>query len=271
MALEVTGKLAEDKRNLKEVLTGREVANIVESVFNKIPPVLSHELVDSNIVLTLAGIKPVTSFHCSANSSTDTEMLHGGILTLNSLLSKNYPNIRFHLIGQPFNKPSGKKERIQMASVENLQGWERVSSTTKIPGIRAFDSRSGWDGLKRWHTGVVAHLERVNYERNIPTAEHVPPGRIVLEGLELGYPDQAIFDFLDYLEKSRKPSLQDSHIPYTGTYQEHQPNYDFYPEHANNPAIQRNIAECAAVLKDFYESDWHKKISPSLDFHRQAD
>jgi len=47
-------------QNYKETLTGQEVADLVEKVFSQVPSELRQHLVDSNVVLTLAGLKGET-------------------------------------------------------------------------------------------------------------------------------------------------------------------------------------------------------------------
>ena len=132
-----------------------------------------------------------------------------------------------------------------------------MSTKTHIGGITPLDSELGWSQLEEWKKSVFN-----NVSKKFPKKDFREE---VLAGLAKGYPDTAILDYADYISSGRKrDDLVSSKIPYTGTYQEAQPNYFFYPEHQGNTDIQENIQEADLILMSFYESDWHKRIKNTM-------
>jgi hypothetical protein len=82
-----------------------------------------------------------------------------------------------------------------------------------------------------------------------------------------GYPDQAILDSADSEYTNRE--MEDMPIPNTGLYDEADPSFIIYPEHKDDPSIQRYVEEAGKILKDFYDSEWHKNLQSKLASHRE--
>src|SRR3989338_7091673 len=240
---------------IPHALTGGKVVEIVSNNFDELPVKLRNHLVESNVVLTLAGLKPQSEFFIDIDTEEESKILANQINQLNAKFNETNPEISFLLVGDPFVSGSHKdpKPLTQMISVKNLIGAERISKISKIPGMIPFEASSGWQGAEIWWHKVVANVEKLQRDNQLPQGEHVSQN--VLSGWMKGYPDQAILDFTDFDNTGRKKKLQDSNIPCVGIYREAQPNYDFYPEHANDPQIRENIEQAGRILKEFYESD----------------
>ncbi len=249
-----------EERDLPEVLNGKEVAALVEPLFEKVDINTGCHLVDSNVVLTLAGLKPQTEFFIDADNTTE-EAIKEEIEALNSFAGDK--GIQFFTVGKIHKNPHNpKRAPFQMVSVENLAGYERISKTTTIPGIAPFDKSVGWDGFPQWWSGVVEGARRYCQGDEVIMEE-------LLTGFQKGYPEQAALDFGDYLKTGKVKKLVESHIPHTGIYNEAEPNYDFYPEHANDPNIIVNIEQSGKILEDFYKSGWHTSVEEKLSFHKR--
>jgi len=252
-----------ERTKAPEALSGREVADEVEQLFAQASDKLKPSLVQSNVVLTLAGMKPMTEFFVTAQTDQEAAELQAEAERLNAYLNTMNPEIKFGLAGVPFNSARDKKERIQMVTVQNLLGWERISKTSHLPGVTPFNRKEGWKEFAQWRFRMINGIEKAQTEKALPE------GIDVLAGFSRGYPDTAILDFADWLAKDKKITLQDSEIPYTGIYREAEPNFDFYPEHADDPAIRSYIDDAGKILKEFYESNWHKSNEHILSPHRQ--
>jgi hypothetical protein len=244
-----------------EILTGQEVADVVEKVFAKLSPEVACQLVDSNVVLTLAGMKPTTDFFIKVPTQTMVESVANEVSLLNNLIQAANKNLRVRTAGDPFISPTSKIQT-QMVHMESLDGWENTTKKTKIPGVEPFNKQLGWEGYGKWYQKTWDNLEKSEREGKIIEAEGM------IAGLVHGYPDTAIYDFEDWYSKGREGEIEDSNIPFTGTYTEAQPNFDYYPEHADDPEIKNYIEQSGKILKEFYESEWHKKVEPSLGFHK---
>lgn len=260
-SIEEDGKLGHDP------LMGAEVAELVESIFDELPIEIAQNLVDSNVVLTMAGLKPQTEFFVVVEDDESLENVKIGIERLNELLKVKNPGIRFRLDGDPFISPTDKK-RTQMVDVQNLLGFEHMSKTSKLPFVIPYDRISGWEGHKNWVEKVLKKI------REIEIGNNKDYDREQLDtlgtGFMKGYPDQAILDYDDWLRTGRTKKTISSKIPHVGLYSEAQPNYHFYPEHLRNPDISENINAAGNILGEFYESEWHKNNESKLTQHKRT-
>lgn len=253
---------------IPEPLSGQEVAKLVERLFGKVSVDMGCHLVDSNVVLTFAGLKGRTEFTIDVPTDEDVRRTESETATLNTLLREADPNILLGLSKKILDRTASgeKRPKYKFMWVENLVGYERASKTSKLPGVTPFERNRGWSGLRQWYNKTWDNLVQAQKEGKIPPGDIIED---IMAGLELGYPDTAIMDIVDWVNKGSKDTMQDAAIPHTGTYHEQEPNYDFYPEHANDESIRRNIEQAGNVLQEFYYSDWHKHVAPSLKFHRE--
>jgi hypothetical protein len=249
-----------EKEKYPEVLTGQEVADLVKNLSEQCSPLLAEHLVKSNVVLTLAGLKPMTEFPIKVKDAEDVAQIQNDIDKLNKYLAQEQKNIMFLKIT---NKPfiiggSESEEKAVLLDLYNLSGFERISKISKIPGLTPFYSNQGFEILFTWAKEIVPKLQKAKDEGLIP--QNYDPENL-FDGIIRGYPDQAIYDYADALSKNDIENMSESRIPNTGRYEEAQPNYDFYPEHAEDPAIKKNIAEAGKILEDFYASKWHSELN----------
>ena len=238
-----------------EKAKGLEVARMVESIFKQVPLEVAAHLVDSNVVLTLAGLKGQTEFFIDIPNAADDVKIKAAMNGVGQKLNAFNSDIYADTEGRIFNAASDQR-RTWPVSIYNLQALEGATANTKLKGIPIFKKSSGMNGLKQWAENAYGNFDSDDLDSEI------------VVGVIKGYPDQAIVDFIDYLKTNRKKKVVDSKIPYTGFYSEAQPNYDFYPEHINDPGIAKNIAQSGEILKAFYESPWHKQVASKLSFKK---
>lgn len=247
--------------DIPEVLSGSEVADIAKECYAKAPNLLGPKLVESNIVLTLAGLKGATEFFIPLRQDMDEQTIDKEISILNSLLEER--GINFDKAGKPFMTKEGLEK--QMVGIINLRGLERVSKMTNIPGVEEFDSNQGFSGEESWRLKTINNLKKNQLSGLVPYKDKRVVGNI-FGGLERGYPDVAIMDFVDWIEHGRKKEISNSNISLVGTYVEAEPNYSFYSEHTDDDSVQKNIKQAELILKGFYQSSWHIKRTKSLKF-----
>lgn len=247
-----------EQLEIRETLDGQELAELESELFKVAPEYLQPHLLESNVVLVLAGFKPQSEFFINLKSEADLQKVKGDLEKLNQALEGQGTLARFEIIGEP-SSPQDKPEELEaMISAESLVGYERMSHSTAIPGVPEFDSGAGWEEFEKWYPSFVAGVEQAQKQGKLP-AEYDTAA--ILSGLKKGYPDQAIYDFAQWLASKKEAKMQRSAIPYTGLYQEAEPNFDFFPEHADDSTIQRYIKQAGQLLKEFYESPWHQQIA----------
>lgn len=260
-----------ENREMPELLSGENVAELTEKVFEQLSPETRCHLVDSNVVLGMAGLKPQTEFF--VDLETNEELLKSDINMLNRITEQSHPEIRFRIIGKPIERNTGDlvktKVRAQMISLENLRGYERASRLTNIPGIEPFAMDAGWEECEQWwRRSITSFKEKSGFEQLSDSEREI--AHSILAGFMKGYPDAANYDFANWLKSGKGFEITNSNIPFTGLYSEAQPNYFFRPENANDPSITKNIADAGTILREFYGSDFHKKVEPSLASHKSG-
>lgn len=249
------------EENLKlfvpEPLSGIETAEIVSQAYEHVDPRIGSILVESNVVLTLAGARGFTEFYISDPIPEDFPQIN----SINKVLARKGMRMRPH--DEIFAASSdGQQNRI--VGVENLQGYEYSSRLSSIPEVIPFDASSGWAGLETWWGAVndaiisVEDFGGLNISREHRTN--------ILAALRYGYPDQAIFDYCDWLEGGRKKRKVRAEIPHAWIYKSAQPLFSYYPEHFDDYGICRTIEEWNKILGEFYNSPWHQNIKENPSF-----
>ncbi|MCL5435544.1 MAG: hypothetical protein M1275_00440 [Patescibacteria group bacterium] len=252
-----------EKIDSAEPLSGREVAKIIENLYGRLPPDIGCHLAESNVVLTLSGMKGMTQFYVEASAPSDAERIKSSISQLNDWLIQHQPELQF----VPARSPRANVEGRQLLSVgvNNLRGYERASRLSKLPGVRPFDSQEGFTGLGQWMADCGEGLRKAQVSGALPKDYSIGD---IEAGLYFGYPDQAILDRVDQVAKrgGGMEGLQDSVIPFTGVHRETDPNFEFYPEHAKAPEVKDYELKAGTVLRDFYFSPSYKKLSADSHF-----
>lgn len=238
---------------------GQEVAKLYEGIWEQLPPMLRGHLVDSNVALTVGGLKPMTEFFPAVPEDSDVQNLRLGVDRLNKMLEQQGVGVRFFIVGEPFSPRNNLGlPRSQMVGVESLAGYERISRQSRMPGIEPFNQSGGFAALEKWRGNFYWNLKKAQEEGQLPKELDLDN---ISAGIQRGYPDIAIIDFSQYISEGRKRPIAEMHIPYTGTYEEAEPNYTVFPEHADHPDVLANARELGALLQGFYESDFHQKVS----------
>lgn len=241
----------EQEKNLPEILTGQETANLAQELYNRVSPEFAKCLLHSNVILCLAGLKPHTEFFINLENAYSREKLDEDLENINNYLkSNNLPSIVY--FKEQFEK-DGKQ--IVMVYLDNFVGLERISKTSKIGGIKTFDSSQGFDGLMEWAKETKTALKEAESRGEIDSAENI------YAGLMRGYPDVALLDYATAYQNNQMDTLAEVPIRGVGIYKEAQPIYDVLPEHMDDPEVRTNVAQAEKILEEFYNSDWHKKLS----------
>lgn len=238
-----------------ERMKGEQVASMVKEVFDKFPFEVTQHLVDSNVVLTLAGMKGQTEFFIDVPDESQDERIIQGINELSQKLQSIDSNIIMRLEREPFPAASDGV-RTMMVNVLNLSTLEEWIQKTKLCDLPKFDKSQGFAGFDKWREDVVEKFGEDSDEQEMGV------------GVRKGYPDQAILDFIDWYNTGREKVKEDAKILNTGLYDEAQPIYSYYAEHANDPEIVDNENRSSEILAGFYQSQWHKEIAPRLEFKK---
>jgi hypothetical protein len=244
--------------DLPEILIADETATVISNLYQVAGLKIGSLLVDSNIVLTVAGARGQTEFFINQPNVDDLETiekLNEQLLPLGMKIFKN---------GEIDKRPRDGSE-YQMVNLQNLKGFERVSKLTKIPGITPFDASTGWDGYEKWHWETFSRLKKMSAAGKLPFPE--TEVHHVIGGIDKGYPDQAIYDAVEWSGKyNRNSPIKETEIPYVSLYGGTEPNFLFHPDHADDPGIKQTVVQWGEILKNFYASAWHQKIKQDPQF-----
>lgn len=257
------GVMADYEKIRREPLSGIETAELVSRVYEILGADIGCRLIEPNIVLAMSGMKGHADMHWVRLDNKKIEEL-------------KLVNSKLEIFGLElcFPKKIEGDCEIRGITFANLKGIERKSKTTKIPGVPLFDSRTGRDGLMMWNKEIETSLAKTQKEGKISEEVNL---EVILEGINLGYPDQAILDFEKCLREGKvhEDLLEAdiiSSIPEAEKYQGAVPEFDYYPEHKDDPEIVEYIFRAKEILKEFYNSVWFRGLSQKQEFYesRQA-
>lgn len=242
-------KQYEQKRS--EPLSGKETAEIISNLYNAAGPKIGCRLVEANVVLAIAGLKSLADISWLQLNESEQEQL------------KNTNEVA-RIYGITFYY----EPTVDQLGIESLKGLEGKAKTTKIPGIPPFDSRQQSEGFAKWLKAVDPSLESARAAGLLPPETNL---EIIYEGIRLGYPDQAILDFEEWLrsdsaysnlDTSNMLSIDPEAWKLTGNVCE----FDFYPQHANDPEIVEYIKTARQILKEFYKSEQFQRLKTDAVF-----
>ncbi|MDD3723811.1 MAG: hypothetical protein PHW92_15255 [Lutibacter sp.] len=248
----------ENYENLRlEPLSGIETAKLASKVYEILGSELGCRLAEPNIILLIAGLK--------GHADIPWVKIDGSkILKLEEINTqlKNY-DLEIY-----YPKKIKDDSKITSLTLVNLKGVEIKSKTTRIPGVPPYDRNLGREELMSWYKKVNILLGEAQKSGKIPKEVDI---KILIEGIDLGYPDQAIFDFEKCL---REGKIHDdlleadilSSIPEAIKYQGAVPEFDYYPEHKDDPEIIDYVSTAKKILEEFYQSDWFKELSRKQEF-----
>ncbi len=240
-----------------DVLSGEEVADIAALLYNRIPERYRTHLVDANVVLTLAGAKPLSEFFVTVRDDAALEKVKRTVEQWNILLQQQGLPMAFSLEDEPFIAPTGKRERTQMIGIINMRGLRRMLATTSLLGAERLQPPETWEEYPAWKRVLQETIVREQASGKLP--KEVDP-EVIVEGLERGYPDVAIVDFALAHVRGSDEELEWSETPLLDKYEGAKPKFAFAPEHATDPSVQKAIEENERILQEFYSSAWHQQV-----------
>jgi len=153
--------------------TGAEVAEMLGPLIAELSPRETALLTMSAPILTIAGLKPAGYVTDAADTYGLAEKLFGRFPD---------PQVTFF----------GTQEIGGQLIVHNFQALERITRTSKLPGIIPYDGASGLRGLIEYRE---AQKEAFEFMTSIGAYHPGTLAESLMQGLEAGYPDQAILDF----------------------------------------------------------------------------
>lgn len=245
-----------------EPLSGVETAEKISAIYELLGSKLGSRLVEPNVVLAIAGMKGLADIPWVELEREDFERLEQAEKKLADL------GISVSFYSEKSKEAAEKGAVPVLMSLESMKGIERKTNTTKIPGVPLYDCKSGKEGLRQWGSNLVNSLETAQKDGKLPKEIEI---EILFEGIMFGYPDQSIFDFEKCLREGYiQGDLSEADIlsvaPEAKEYQGAVPEFDYFPEHKDNSEIVDYIKKARQILKEFYNTDWLKKIKEDKDF-----
>ena len=253
----------EKKEIAPGVKSGRETAKLAEKMFEKAPPRLGAHFVESNVVLTMAGLKPSTTFYVPVLDMEGWRDLRQNIRELNRTLDDK--GIRMETKAKPRHSPKDG-QLIQEVEMDNLGALERTTKESKIPGVPPFSKERGFKGLDEWRQEKADGLMKAVANGEIPEEYDI---RFISKGVDLGYPDTAVLDHAKAHAGGRANDLPVANIPRVYEYGSAVPNFSFAPEHSDDPQIKEHIEQATKILNDFYDSPEHEKLKQDEGFQKE--
>lgn len=241
-----------------ESLSGFETAKLAEEVYSTLGPDNGCRMVEPSAILTLAGLKSIADIQSAKYDEAEVTKAD----EVDFLLQQR--DITLRCI------PHFPQRAIGALLLSNLNGLAYTTSRTKLPGYSPFVVEQGSDRIGEWEEAAEAKQRELIKQGVLDPAIDLS---IYLQGIQLGYPDQAIIDF-EHCFRSGDPQgdLQEADIlsvsPYAQEYHGAVPEFDFYPASANDRQIVDYITKARRVLQDFYATLWFQKLTRNADFQQ---
>ncbi len=231
--------------------TGTETAGHYEVVYPFAGPKLGPLLLDSNVVLTIAGARGSTNLY---THYTDHVVWQQALLLDQYLRAQGIALTPYKI---PPNAPT--QEQTIMLLIENLRGYAYVSQRIRIPGVSPFTAGSVTEWMRQISQGLTRAHQQGQFAFPVMYLEQL------YDGLLEVYPDQALKDEIDWRRKGQKTALANAAIPYR-RYSGCRHTFAFYPEHAHDPSIVQTIALWSTILTQFYTSPWFASVKGTNTF-----
>jgi hypothetical protein len=242
---------------IPEPLSGDETAAIIADLYDLAEPRLGAAFVEANNVLTIAGVRGQTEFFIHDPREEDRET----IMELDEALKSRGMSMR--TVGDVIKRPNERDTL--MVNLMNLKGFERVSKLTHIPGILPFEASTGWEGFREWSSRCFSKLEELSATGKLPFPESEVDD--VVAGVHKGYPDQAIYDAVEWWgENNRTSPIRKSDISHATLYGGAEPTFLYRPDHAEDSGIKQTVSDWGKILENFYASPWHQNIKNNPQF-----
>lgn len=226
-------------------LNSCKTAQLISELYKSLGPRIGSHLVESNVVLTLAGLRGYAGF-----------VMHD--LTDSEAQDIEKVNEKTERLGIRFVLERDTENEISYIIIYNLKGFEYTFRMSKLPFVKPFDWASGFNGIDIWLDNIRNSAEK--YFDIKPEAKlSIEALDSLMSGLMFGYPDQALLDSYNILSAGKNYSvLVLSNIPYADYYESAQPNFAYLPEHENEESIVKIKKSWGDFLKEFYNTSWHK-------------
>lgn len=223
-------------------------------------PELAPYLTAPNAILSLAGVKPMADIHVQSSKealSVDEDFLKT-VLECSARIRTSFPDIYLTTDGEVLKHLAGPEKSI-LLTARNLRGIERVSRASRLSGVPCFDHSTGPEGFKLWYKELETGISNAQDRGELPSGD--VSREIIIQGIECGYPDQAILDFVDWYQTGQKKEIEQAAlVREPGGRISADPSYFYYPEHASNSSIIENIKTSNAILSSFYSSQEYKAL-----------
>lgn len=238
----------------EESLSGIEAAKNLEIMYDLLGPELGSLMVESNVILTVAGMKGMTNVPWVKLDKKSIEKIKQSEAGLRSL----GVNILYNKELEGLDEDPA----VTQIAIENVGAIGRKAGSLNIPGVPRYDRNTGKEGLIDWMKNIDRFIEEAKSRGDLSDKIDTD---VLLQGIFLGYPDQAILDFERCLrEGDIHNDLEEadilSAVPSAEEYYGAVPEFDYYPEHRDDPDIVSYITRARKILGEFYGSDWFKNI-----------
>lgn len=251
-----------ERSRTPEVSRTREIGKLLAEVFPNVSPATRKFCLESPTILALAGQKPMTLFQSiDFQSLSERGQVKSDIESLNAALDAIGCTILLNGEPRRFDEDDEDVYKQHVMVISRL-GAERVTSKTTELDFPSMNSTGNYHSdLFSWQDGIQASVEGAKASGTIQKDLDT---QIIVEGIALGYPLQAAIDFADWIAKDREPELVFGDMAYAREYSTASPEFDYYPEHKNDPSIKRAEIESSSILSAFYTSGFHRGLKQML-------
>lgn len=230
----------------------RHAANQIQQLYPLIEPRLGVRLTDPNVVLTLGGARGHAEVVIYRPKPGDIQAFEA----LNSIAQPS--GIRFKASAGT----SARGEPCLNVDLDNLQGYELVSSQTKLPGVPRFYAKDGWEGLRKWYEATGKGLKQAQNNGLLPRSD-LSSDSDILTGLGYGYPDEALLGVIRVGYHAA-----DTSVPFANYYDGSTPGYAYDPK--DIAAVTKHSSYWGEILRSYFTSSQHRAMEsdPIFAQHR---
>ena len=225
-------------------LSGSQVTEIITQIYDILEPGVACNLVNPNVILTIAGIKPYADIHWIPYTKNTEEKVQ----TANEILKKYDLELSITL--------DENSNDIADGFITNRKGLERITHLSKFKWVPKYNSVTGKKGHAKWYRETLNNLNEMLKNGDIVGDRSL---EILFSGIKIGYPDQAILDYEDAIRLDNRGTLILVKLNYPKEYELTTaiPNFHFYPEHLNEVSIKNWIDTANIVFAELYNSEWY--------------
>jgi hypothetical protein len=252
-----------------ELRTTDQITSVLTEIWSLLDSQMAFKMMQPNVVLAIAGIKPVADMcEIDPNSNTLKDLPH-----INKILGVF--GLRLYVIIKP-------GEPDYYGGIESSLGLERTTNLSKFPFVIKYTNNV--EEFANWKSEM-----KIKYQEEVNKGHYTDKEiSMIKQGLEMGYPDQAIKDllhyykldeehrlnvpaYLKYIEDARvSESLKKKvmgkeiyvkarlHIPNEYLETSPLPLFSYSYNNKDNEGINTWIHDANEVLDGFYNSEWYR-------------